>query len=211
MVPLDRLLAFCATSFVIIIIPGPSVLFVVGRALAFGRRTALASVVGNALGASVLAVGVAFGIGALVQRSVLVFTAIKLAGAVYLVYLGVKAWRARGTRASFEAGDGERGVWRAVREGFLVGISNPKTGVFFAAVLPQFAVRPAGHVPLQLLTLGMLFLLIALVFDSIWSLAASGARAWFARSPKRLRAVGGAGGLAMIGLGVTVAVTGRKA
>ena len=91
----------------------------------------------------------------------------------------------------------------------MVGVTNPKTMVFFAAVLPQFVDRSAGRVPAQMLLLGLISTGIALVCDSTWGLAASAARDWFARSPRRLSLVGGAGGLAMIGLGVTVAVTGR--
>jgi threonine/homoserine/homoserine lactone efflux protein len=206
----DRLLAFALASIVILAIPGPSVLFVVGRALAHGRRTALASVAGNELGAFVLAAAVAFGVGAVVERSLLVFTVMKLAGAGYLIYLGVRAWRDRHKVVISEAGARARDSWRAVRDGFVVGVANPKAAIFFAAILPQFVDRDRGHVPLQLLVLGLTFVLIALVSDSVWGLAASSARAWFARSPRRLALVGGAGGLAMIGLGLGVAVTGRK-
>jgi threonine/homoserine/homoserine lactone efflux protein len=213
MVSTDRLLAFAALSFLLIIIPGPSVLFVIGRALAHGRRTALTSVVGNTIGAYVLVTAVALGVGSVVERSVVVFTVLKLAGAAYLVFLGIKAWRARGSlRASFEAqAEGApHGGLRTLWEGFAVGVSNPKTIVFFAAVLPQFVDRESGHVAVQMLLLGLVFTVIALCSDSIWGLAASTARDWFARSPRRLAMVGGVGGLAMIGLGVTVAATGRK-
>lgn len=95
-------------------------------------------------------------------------------------------------------------------EGFTVGVTNPKTIVFFAAVLPQFVDRGHGHVAVQMLILGLVFNAIAVASDSVWGLAAAGARDWFARSPRRLSLVGGIGGLTMIGLGVTVAVTGRK-
>ncbi|MFJ3646400.1 LysE family translocator [Streptomyces murinus] len=212
MVSLDRLFAFSALALLLIVIPGPSVLFVVGRALAHGRRAALTTIAGNTLGAYVLVAAVALGIGPVVERSVLLFTALKLAGAAYLVYLGVKAWRQRGSlRAAFtRAGPPERGGLRTLGEGFAVGVANPKTMVFFAAVLPQFVDRAQGHVPLQMLLLGLVFNVIALVSDSVWGLVASAARDWFARSPRRLSAVGGVGGLAMIGLGVTVAATGRK-
>jgi threonine/homoserine/homoserine lactone efflux protein len=211
MMPADRLLAFAALSLLLIVIPGPSVLFVVGRALAQGRRAALTTVVGNTLGAYLLVLAVAVGIGSVVERSVLVFTALKLAGALYLVYLGARAWRQRGSlRAAFSDDGVRRGALRTFWEGFAVGVTNPKTIVFFAAVLPQFVDRGAGHVTLQMLLLGLIFNAIALTCDSIWGLAASTARDWFARSPRRLSLVGGVGGLAMIGLGVTVAVTGRK-
>ncbi|MFD8979941.1 LysE family translocator [Streptomyces sp. NPDC059564] len=212
MVSTDRLLAFAAMSALLIVIPGPSVLFVIGRALAQGRRAALTTVAGNTLGAYVLVVAVALGVGAVVERSVLVFTTLKLIGAAYLVYLGVKAFRQRGSPR--EAFDGDapvaHGSVRTLAEGFAVGVANPKTIVFFAAVLPQFVDRVAGHVTLQMLELGLVFNLIAIVSDSAWGLVAATTRGWFARSPRRLSMVGGTGGLAMIGLGVTVAVTGRK-
>ncbi|MEV6105890.1 LysE family translocator [Streptomyces sp. NPDC051940] len=212
MLSTDRLLAFSAMSFLLIIIPGPSVLFVVGRALAQGRRAALTTVVGNTAGAQVLVVAVSLGIGTIVERSVLVFTALKLAGAAYLVHLGIKAVRERGSlRAAFSgavppAPSTARTLW----EGFAVGVTNPKTLVFFAAVLPQFVDRAAGHATAQMLLLGLVFNAIAITADSVWGLTAATARDWFARSPRRLAMVGGVGGFTMIGLGVTVAVTGRK-
>lgn len=213
MVSTDRLLAFAAMSLLLIVIPGPSVLFVIGRALSQGRRAVLTTVAGNTLGAYaiVVAVAVAVGVGSVVERSVLLFTALKLAGAAYLVYLGVKAFRQRRSlRAEFGSEAAEYGQWRSLWEGFAVGVANPKTIVFFAAVLPQFVDRDQGHVTAQMLLLGLVFNLIAVVCDSTWGMVAATARSWFSRSPQRLSAVGGAGGLAMIGLGVTVAMTGRK-
>ncbi|MGW2340160.1 LysE family translocator [Streptomyces sp. NPDC001661] len=213
MMSADRLLAFAAMSLLLIVIPGPSVIFVVGRALAQGRRAALTTVAGNTLGAYVLVIAVALGIGSLVERSVAIFMTLKLVGAAYLIYLGVKAFRGRRSlRAVFEEERGEAGrggTLRTLWEGFAVGVANPKTIVFFAAVLPQFVDREAGHTVLQMLLLGLVFNIIAIASDSLWGLAASTARTWFARSPRRLAAVGGTGGLAMVGLGVTVALTGR--
>ncbi|MEU8969377.1 LysE family translocator [Streptomyces monashensis] len=212
MVSTDRLAAFAALSLLLIVVPGPSVLFVVGRALAHGRRAALTTVAGNTLGAYVLVVAVALGIGPVVERSVLVLTALKLAGAAYLVYLGVRAWRGRGSLRTASAqpdGGPGHGFLRTLGEGFVVGVANPKTTVFFAAVLPQFVDPGQGHATGQMLLLGLVFNAIALASDSVWGLVASGARQWFARSPRRLSAIGGIGGLTMIGLGVTVAVTGR--
>ncbi|WP_129843862.1 LysE family translocator [Streptomyces sp. RFCAC02] len=211
MVTTDRLLAFAVMSFLLIVIPGPSVLFVVGRALAQGRRAALTTVVGNTLGAYVLVVAVGLGIGSIVERSILVFTALKLAGAAYLVYLGLKAWRERGAlRAAFTAGGAAHGGRRTFWEGFAVGVTNPKTMVFFAAVLPQYVDRDQGQVALQMLVLGLVFNVIAITSDTAWGLTAATARDWFGRSPQRLSMVGGIGGLTMIGLGITVAATGRK-
>ncbi len=210
MISPSQALTFGLASLIIIVIPGPSVLFVVGRALAYGRRTALASVVGNEVGALVLASTVSLGVGTLVERSVVVAATVKLFGAAYLVFLGVRALLRRGGHAGGEETATDRGGRRAGLDGFLVGVANPKTAVFFAAVLPQFVDRERGGVPLQMFLLGLIFVLIALVCDSAWGVAADGARAWFGRSPRRLRLVGGAGGLAMIGLGIGVAVTGRK-
>lgn len=211
MVPADRLLAFAAMSFLLIVIPGPSVLFVIGRALAQGRRAAMTTVAGNTMGAFLLVVAVALGVGSVVERSVLVFTVLKLAGAAYLVYLGVKAWRQRGSlRAAFTGEKPAQGGRRTFWDGFAVGVANPKTMVFFAAVLPQFVDRAQGHIAVQMLVLGLVFNLIALASDSLWGLLAATGRDWFARSPRRLSLVGGIGGVTMIGLGVTVAVTGRK-
>ncbi|MFI6960827.1 LysE family translocator [Streptomyces sp. NPDC050149] len=211
MVPADRLLAFAAMSFLLIVIPGPSVLFVIGRALAQGRRAAMTTVAGNTTGAFLLVVAVALGVGSIVERSVLVFTVLKLAGAAYLVYLGVKAWRQRGSlQAAFKGEETAQGGLRTFWDGFAVGVANPKTMVFFAAVLPQFVDRAQGHIAVQMLVLGLVFNIIALASDSLWGLLAATGRDWFARSPQRLSLVGGIGGVTMIGLGVTVAVTGRK-
>src|ERR1017187_10796139 len=210
MVSSGRLLEFAAVAFVVIVIPGPSVLFVVGRTLSYGHRSALASVAGNESGEFVLDAAAALGVGSFIQRPAILFTSVKLAGAAYLVILGIRALIQRREHALAETLVPARSLPRAVADGFLVGVTNPKTAVFFAAVLPQFVNRSAGHVPAQMLLLGFLFVLISLVSDASWTAVAGGARAWFGRSPRRLEMMGGAGGLAMIGLGITLAVTGRK-
>jgi threonine/homoserine/homoserine lactone efflux protein len=211
MIALDRVIEFAAVSFLLIVVPGPSVLFVIGRALSQGRRAALTTVVGNTLGAYALVIAVALGVGSVVEGSQVVFTALKLIGAAYLIFLGVNAIRRRGHLiASFEGAGPTFGMTRTLWEGFAVGVANPKTIVFFAAVLPQFVDRSRGHVTIQMLILGLVFNAIALISDSVWGMVAATARAWFARSPHRLAAVGGLGGLSMIGLGVVIASTGRK-
>ena len=211
MLPTGHLLAFAILSFVLIIVPGPNVLFVISRSLMLGRAAGVGTAVGGQIGVYLQVLAVAFGVGALVERSVAVFTVIKLAGAVYLVYLGVQAIRHRGSlRAALEVATEPRSLSRILRDGIVVGVSNPKVIVFFAAVLPQFVNPSAGHVPEQMLLLGSIFLAIAVVCDSTWALAAGTARAWLARSPRRLEMVGGAGGLAMIGIGASLALTGRK-
>ncbi|MFD5395988.1 LysE family translocator [Streptomyces sp. NPDC127097] len=212
MVSTESILAFAAMSLLVIVIPGPSVLFVIGRALAHGRRTALATVLGNLVGSYVLVIAVAWGLGALVESSAAVFMGVKMAGAAYLVYLGVQAFRHRKEMraAAMEAPVSERrGDLRTILDGIFVGVTNPKGIVFFAAVLPQFVDHAAGHVPLQMMVLGLVPVAIGLITDTLWGLGASAARSWFARSDRRLSMVGGAGGFAMIGLGVTVAATGR--
>ncbi|HMD94012.1 MAG TPA: LysE family translocator [Trebonia sp.] len=211
MISSGQLIGFTLASFVLIVIPGPGVLFVVGRALSHGRRTAVATAAGHAAGNYVVAACVAVGLGALLQRSAQVFTAVKLVGALYLVLLGIHAIRhRRSLAAAMTAADGGRDGWRALRDGLVVGVTNPKTYILFGAILPQFVNRGAGGVPGQMLLLALVSVLIGLASDSAWGLAASGIRAWFARSPRRYEMVGGAGGLAMIGVGVTIALTGRK-
>ena len=211
MLPTAHLLAFTLTAFALIVVPGPSVLFTVSRALALGRMAGVATVAGNTVGVYVQVVAVAFGIGALVERSVMVFTIVKLGGAAYLIFLGVQAIRHRQKLAEMLGSRIEnKSVARVMADGFVVGIGNPKAIVFFAAVLPQFVDRPAGQVPQQMLLLGAIFAGIALLSDSGWALVAGSARAWFGRSPRRLELVGGTGGLVMIGIGATLAVSGRK-
>ena len=205
--------AFAALVFVVVVVPGSSVLFTISRALTVGTRGALLTVLGNAAGAYLQVVAVAFGLGAIVQTSATVFTAVKLAGSAYLVYLGVQAIRHRRrlTEAlGVAAGTGPRRTLTVLRDGFVVGFTNPKTIVFFAALLPQFVAPAAGWVPGQILLLGICLPMTAVLSDTVWALVASGARAWFARSPRRLALIGGAGGLVMIGLGAGLAATGRK-
>ena len=211
MVPVENLWAFILASVVLIVIPGPSVLFVIGRSLALGRLGGLLSVVGNALGMVPLVAAVALGVGALVAQSVVIFTIIKFAGALYLVYLGVQAIRHRADAAAAVNGAvATRSHWRQLGEGFVVGVTNPKTIAFFVAVLPQFVDFTAGSIPLQLFELGVVFIVLALICDSIWALAASAARNWFARSPRRAAHLAATGGVMMIGLGGVLAFTGNK-
>ncbi|WP_137846137.1 LysE family translocator [Microbacterium sp. 2FI] len=212
MVPPENLLAFTLAAFVLIVIPGPSVLFTIGRALALGRIGGLLSVLGNALGLLPIIGLVAIGVGGVVAQSVVLFTIVKVVGAGYLVFLGIQAIRHRG-RAAAEAAGGviaSRSAWRQLGEGFVVGVTNPKTIAFFVAVLPQFVDLAAGAVPLQMIQLGLVFFVIALISDGAWALAAAGARTWFGRSPKRIAALSATGGGLMIGLGGVLLFTGAK-
>lgn len=206
-----QLVAFLAASVVFIALPGPSVLFAIGRALTVGRRDALLSVSGNALGLLVQVGFLAVGLGALVEASATAYTVLKLVGAGYVIYLGVQAIRHRAdARLALAAPGGARptSARRAVWTGFVVGATNPKTIVFFAAFLPQFTNDAAPAAP-QLLFLGLLFGVLALCQDSILALVASQARTWFSREPRRLDHLSVTGGLAMIGLGAGLALEGR--
>ncbi|GAA1198564.1 LysE family translocator [Pseudonocardia alaniniphila] len=206
----ETLITFALAGIVLVVIPGPSVLFIVGRALAHGRRAAFTSVAGNTVGASLVVVAVALGFGALATESAEVFTVLKLMGAVYLVYLGVQTIRSRGSLAAALDGAAGPADRRLFWQGVVVGVTNPKVLIFFAAVLPQFVDSGAGSPTSQMLVLGLLFACIAATLDSMWGLAAGTARTWFATSPARLRRVGGIGGLMMIVMGAGLALTGRK-
>jgi threonine/homoserine/homoserine lactone efflux protein len=209
MVPGPNLLAFALAALLLIAVPGPSVLFVIGRTLALGRKGGLLSVIGNAAGELVQIAAVALGVGVVLAQSVALFSVVKFAGAAYLIYLGIQAIRHRGKGPTATDPTRPASTFRVLREGFIVGATNPKSIVFFVAVLPQFVDYRSGGIPLQLATLGALFLLIALASDSGWALIAGTARRWFASSPRRIAALGTTGGLMMIGLGGTLALVGN--
>jgi threonine/homoserine/homoserine lactone efflux protein len=205
------LASFSVAAFILIVVPGPSVLFVVSRGVALGRRAAVVTAMGNAVGIYLQVVAVALGVGAIIERSVAVLSVIRLLGAAYLVYLGVQAVRHRRALASvLDVGAAAPERRSLALEGVVVGVTNPKWVVFFSAILPQFIDPAGGPVALQMLALGAIAVGIAVVSDSVWGMVAGTARSWLARSPRRLAALGGAGGLTMIGLGVRLAATGRK-
>ncbi|WP_166866678.1 LysE family translocator [Salinibacterium sp. ZJ70] len=209
MVPLTHLGAFAVAAAVLILMPGPSILFVIGRTIAYGRLAGVLSVIGNALGMVPLLALVALGVGALVAQSAVIFTVIKVAGAAYLVYLGIQAIRHR--RVDIEVDSGaRRSPWVLLGEGFVVGVTNPKTIAFFVAVLPQFVDYSAGAIPWQLAQLGLVFVVMAMALDSVWALAAGTARRWFATSPGRIAGLRATGGGMMIGLGGIMLATGAK-
>lgn len=211
MIAADTLLTFAVASIAIIVIPGPSVLFIVGRSIASGRRAGVLSVIGNALGTIPAVLAVAFGVGAIVASSVVAFTAIKILGGLYLVWLGVQAIRHRGAGQVDGSVAAPRSTRALLAQGFVVGLTNPKTIAFFVAVLPQFVDPSSGPVWAQLLILGLTFQALALACDTVWALAAGTARAWFARSPRRVSTLAGTGGVMLIGLGGALAITGHKA
>ena len=195
-------IGFAAVSLAVIVMPGPSVLFTVSRAIAAGRRDALLTVLGNASGVFVQIVFIAFGLGVVVTGSDLAYVVLKMAGAAYLVWLGLDAIRHRHDAVrAIEAGalPPTTTPWR---DGFVVGITNPKTIVFLAALLPQYVDPEAGLVAGQMIVLGALFCLIAIVSDGAWAVAAARARLWLASEPQRLMWTSVAGGLVMLALGL---------
>jgi threonine/homoserine/homoserine lactone efflux protein len=207
-------IAFVVASILFIQVPGPSLLFTIGRALTVGRRDALLSVVGNATGITVQVFLIAVGLAAVVTASSAAYTVVKLAGATYVIWLGIQAIRhradARATLGAQVEGAGVeggrlRGAWgKSLGTGFVVGVTNPKTIVFFVAFLPQFVNAEAGHVGIQMALYGIVFGALATCSDTVWALAAGKARDWFARKPHRLDKLGATGGAMMIGLGATM-------
>ncbi|GGK96771.1 putative translocator [Salinibacterium xinjiangense] len=195
----------------LILLPGPSVLFVIGRSMSLGRKGGVLSVADNALSTLPAITAISLGVGAIVAESVVVFTVITFVGAAYLVYLGVQAIRHRGDHTRPAATVSKRpSVLRLLLEGFFVGVSNPKTIVFFLVILSQLVSYRTGAIPLQMAILGLIFFAIVIVVDSMWALAAGTARAWFARKPPRQSHISVGGGVMMIGLGGALALTGSK-
>jgi threonine/homoserine/homoserine lactone efflux protein len=205
----SRLPEYIVAAMVIILAPGPSVLFVIARAIAWGRKTAVFTVAGNVTGAFALSTLVAVGLGPILQRSDLAYAAIQWGGGLYLMYLGIEAIRQRKIHAEDmrNQGDIAPGVARSMRDGFWVGALNPKGLVFYAAVLPQFVDREKGNVALQLIFLGAVFSILAFVSDGTWGLLAGTARQWLATDAKRLEKLRATGGIVMIILGISVLVS----
>lgn len=163
----EILLFFAATTLALLLVPGPSVLFIVARTLEHGRRGGLTSMLGVETGALVHVAAATVGLGALVAASPGALLVLKLAGAAYLLYMGVRALRGGG-----EAGAPTGTTGRLYRQGLLVDALNPKTAMFFIAFLPQF-IDPAGDVALQTLVLGLTFVALATLTDTVYALLAS--------------------------------------
>ena len=204
-----RLTQFFIASILIILVPGPSVLFTLARGVAWGRLVAVLTVLGNTLGTLVLSVIVAFGLGPLLSHSRALAITLQLGGGVYLLYLGVDALRRRHehARAMLERESTRPSARRIVRQGFVVGVLNPKSLVFFAAVFPHFVDRARGHLTVQLLVLGVIFSALAFCSDSSWGLIAGTARQWLSGSPSRLVALRSIGGCVMCVLGLVIATS----
>ena len=185
-------------ALVIILVPGPSVIFAIGRALILGTKKALVSVFANAIGVGAQIVVVALGLGVLIQGMPEVFFAIKIIGSVFIAYLGIKAILDRNKFDLEGASDSTKSV--AVQS-IVVGLTNAKTFVFFLAALPNFVSTKDGNLVLQMLFLGMVFLIVGVASDSIYAIAAGTARSWLAGSEGRLASFRAAGGVALTLLG----------
>lgn len=211
MVNAESFAAFVVAAVIMVAIPGPNVLFTVGRSIALGRWGGFLSILGTAIGSVLLVIGVALGVGVLIAHSGVLFTIVKVVGAAYLAYLGIQAIRhRRDAAAAATQSPTRRSHLRQLAEGFIVGITNPKSIAFFVAVLPQFVDLHAGAVPLQMFILGVTVVMIGIVCDTVWVLASSAARAWFARSPRRIEAMSATGGGLMIGLAAFFLVWSEK-
>ncbi|MGA1024140.1 MAG: LysE family translocator [Aquiluna sp.] len=196
-----NILGFTLLAIVIIVVPGPGVLFAVGRALVLGTKPALLSVLGNALGVGVQIVVVALGLGVLIQSSPTAFFAIQVAGAIMIGYLGIRAIMQR-TESLEDASAKPHSRSTILKESVVVGLTNAKTLVFFLAALPSFVAVEDGNPILQMLFLGALFSAIGIASDSVYAIAAGKARDWLATSAKRLAVFRGVGGLALTLLGL---------
>ena len=200
----SRLWEYIIATILIILAPGPSVLFTIARAIAWGRVAAIATVIGNAAGMFLVSVLVALGIGPILQRSEILYNGIQWAGGAYLIYLGYAAIAA----SKVDAADmqktvgGKPSFFTSVRNGFWVGVLNPKSVVFFAAILPQFIDQEKNNVTAQLLLLGAIFALIALISDGSYGLLAGTIRQWLAGDVRRLIFMRLTGGVVMIALGI---------
>lgn len=204
-----RITEYLITAIIIIIAPGPSVLFVIARAVSWGRKISVLTVAGNVTGSFVLSTLVALGLGPILQRWQIAYVAVQWGGGLYLIYLGIEAIRQRAVHAADMTNQGPvaPSVGKSIRDGFWVGVLNPKAIVFFAAVLPQFVDIDGGHVTSQLIFMGLVFCVLAFISDGSWGLLAGTARAWLATDNRRLERLRGFGGSIMIILGLAVLYT----
>jgi len=204
----ENLAQFILASVAIILVPGPSVMFVIARAVAWGRLTALLTALGNALGMLLLSVFIAIGLGPLLQRSELLLISVQVLGGLYLIHLGIDAYRNRELHASdmVKVEEIRPSNVQILREGFTVGVLNPKALVFFSAVFPQFIDPQAGSITSQLLLFGAIFAVLAFLLDGTWGLVVGTSRDWFVTSKNRLVVLRTIGAVVMMALGFGVIV-----
>jgi len=201
------LAVFVVAALALLIVPGPAVLYIVARSIHQGRRAGLASVLGIHVGTLVHIAAATVGLSALIVSSAVAFTAVKIAGAVYLVGLGLWTLFSRSPETEIALG-GERRLRRVFAQGIVVNVLNPKTALFFLAFLPQFVDPDAAYPALQIAFLGLLFALLGLVTDSIWALAAGTAGGVLRRSRRFTTAQRYVTGSVYVGLGVATALAG---
>jgi threonine/homoserine/homoserine lactone efflux protein len=200
---------FVVASAVLLLTPGPAVLFIVARSVEQGRAAGLVSVLGIHLGTIVHIVAAAIGLSALVVSSALAFAVVRYLGAAYLIWMGVRTLMAKDPDPEapvVRAGP----LRRAFRDGFLVNLFNPKTAIFFLAFLPQFVDPARGALHWQILVLGLTFMGLGIVSDALFALAAGSAGDLLRRSRRFLRFQRWFAGTSFIGLGVTAALATRK-
>jgi threonine/homoserine/homoserine lactone efflux protein len=208
---LSTLALFSVAALVLLITPGPAVIYIVTRTLGQGRRAGLVSVLGIHTGSVVHVVAAAFGVSAVLARSARAFDAVKLAGAAYLIYLGFRRITATRREGAHDRPRRETDLRRVYAQGVVVNVLNPKTALFFLAFLPQFvdpARSPAG---LQMVVLGLWFIGLGICSDSAYALGASAVRRRLRPTKRSARGRDQLCGAAYIGLGVTAAVTGHPA
>lgn len=198
---------FVVAALALLVVPGPAVLYIVARSIHQGRRAGLVSVLGIHVGTLVHIAAATLGLSALIVSSAVAFTAVKVAGAVYLVGLGLWTLLSRTAEPDVALG-GERNLRRAFAQGIVVNVLNPKTALFFLAFLPQFVDADAAHPALQIAFLGVLFALLGLVTDSVWAIAAGTAGGVLRRSRRFARTQRYVTGTVYLGLGVTTALAG---
>jgi threonine/homoserine/homoserine lactone efflux protein len=201
------LAVFVVAALALLVVPGPAVLYVVARSIQQGRRAGLASVLGIHVGTLVHIAAATLGLSALVVSSAVAFTAVKIAGALYLVGLGLWTLFSRDPETDVALG-GEANLRRAFAQGIVVNVLNPKTALFFLAFLPQFVDPNAPHPALQIAFLGVLFAFLGLVTDSIWAIAAGTAGGVLRRSRRFACGQRYVTGTVYVGLGVATAFAG---
>jgi threonine/homoserine/homoserine lactone efflux protein len=203
------LLGFVAAALIVLLLPGPAVLYILARSLSQGRRAGLVSVLGLSAGALVHVGAATLGLSALLVASATAFGIVKTLGAAYLIYLGTRTLLARPPAAGREA-PAPHTLTRVFRDGVLVSVLNPKIAVFFLAFLPQFVEPSRGPVPRQVLFLGLLYVLLALFTDSGYALLASSARRWLGQRVMRGPLPRYVTGTVYLGLGLGTALAGRR-
>lgn len=198
---------FVVAALALLVVPGPAVVYIVARSIHEGRRAGLASVVGIHVGTLVHIAAATLGLSALIASSAVAFTAVKVAGAIYLVGIGLWTLFSRRADPDVALGGGQN-LRRAFAQGIVVNVLNPKTALFFLAFLPQFVDPNAAHPALQIAFLGVLFALLGLVTDSIWAIAAGSAGGVLRRSRRFVRTQRYVTGTVYVGLGVATALGG---